>query len=157
MLKACIADMRLALEALASEEQDFRTALGNFMFRWERELRAAGVAPAWRIDVPDEVLAVSPHAALQVLRLLQEALTNVLKHAEARHVHVRLVRDGDSRIRLEVEDDGRGLPPAPASATGTGRGLANMQARAQRLNARLDVASVPGRTCVTLVLPPAFA
>lgn len=155
MLKACIADMRLALEALASEEQDFRTALGNFMFRWERELRAAGVAPAWRIDVPDEVLAVSPHAALQVLRLLQEALTNVLKHAQARHVHVRLVRDGDSCIRLEVEDDGRGLPPAPAATAG--RGLANMQARAQRLNARLDVASAPGRTCVTLVLPPAFA
>lgn len=154
MLKACIADMRLALEALASEEQDFRTALGNFMFRWERELREAGVAPAWRIDVPDEVLAVSPHAALQVLRLLQEALTNVLKHAQARHVHVRLMRDGEG-IRLEVEDDGRGLPEAQAAPNG--RGLANMQARARRLNARLDVASAPGRTCVTLVLPPAFA
>ncbi len=149
-LRRCIADMRLAIEALAPEEQNIRTTLGNFMFRWEALLREAGVRPQWAIEVPDEAPAVPPHVVLQLLRVLQEALTNVLKHAQAREVCVA-VRQSANSLTLSVEDDGRGLPPDPMSTAG-GRGLANMRSRAQRLGAQIELQSTPGRTRLALKL-----
>ena len=77
------------------------------MFRWQRQLTAGGIAPTWTIDVPDASLSLPPHAALAFLRIAQEALTNVLKHAAARQVQVRF-RQADDCLELEVEDDGRG-------------------------------------------------
>jgi hypothetical protein len=154
-LRGSIDEMRMAIEALASDEQDFRTAFGNFCFRWEPRLREAGVAPAWSIDVPDAVLAVPPHDALQLLRIAQEALTNVLKHAQARQVRVALTH-ADGTLLLEIADDGRGSA-APRSAAG--RGQANMRERARRLGARLDVEETrPGlrvRLAMPLDIPPA--
>lgn len=150
-LRHSIDEMRLAIEALASDERDFRTAFGNFCFRWEPRLREAGIVPTWSIDVPDAVLAVPPHDALQLLRIAQEALTNVLKHAQAQRVRVALQHDGD-RLVLEVCDDGRGSA-APRSAAG--RGQANMQARAHRLGAHLDIDEAAPGLRVRLVMPAA--
>ena len=149
MLRACIADMRLAIEALASDEKDFRSALGNFLFRWETQLREAGISSAWQIDTPGMILSISPHTALQALRVLQEALTNVLKHAQATHVSVRLTQTSEA-VRLEIEDNGRGFA---ISTVSHGRGLVNMRARAVRLGARLEMRTQPGATCITLALP----
>ena len=66
-LRQAINEMRVAIEALASDEQDFRTVFGNFRFRWDQRLRDAGVHTEWHVDVPDTVLAVPPHDALQLL------------------------------------------------------------------------------------------
>lgn len=138
-LRGSIDEMRIAIEALASEERDFRTAFGNFRFRWDTRLRDAGIEPVWEIELPDEVLHVGPHDTLQLLRIVQEALTNVLKHAQARRVQVRL-RQHEGRLEFEVEDDGRGtLPPADEPRAGGGRGLANMRTRAAQLGARFEV------------------
>ena len=89
-----------------------------------------------------------------MLRVLQEALTNVVKQAQASHVSVRLARVAEG-IRLDVEDDGRGFDArTPASH---GRGLANMRARAERLDARLETCTQPGATRITSVVPVAVA
>ena len=167
MLRGAIDEMRIAIEALASDEGDFRTAFGNFRFRWDQRLRDAGVLPDWQVDLPDAVLAVPPHDALQLLRVAQEALTNTLKHARARHVRISLRRNAADLV-LEVSDDGDGLPsgreeaPPPGAGTpiggaGAGRGLANMRARAQRLGARLFIgnAGPAGGTRVALEWPMA--
>ncbi|MDB5733002.1 MAG: hypothetical protein JWQ03_2897, partial [Variovorax sp.] len=150
-LRGCIADMRLALDALASDGHDLGAALGNFMFRWEAQLLAAGVRPGWDIDLPDDAPGLSPHATLQVLRVAQEALTNVLKHAQATRVQVRMRRWGDL-LELEIEDDGRGLDE---TARRHGHGLANMRARAQRLDGELELRPGLGAngTCVALRVP----
>jgi signal transduction histidine kinase len=148
-LRRSIDEMRLAIEALASDERDFRTAFGNFCFRWEPRLREAGVVPTWAIDVPDAVLAVPPHDALQLLRIAQEALTNVLKHARAKHVRVALRHDGQ-RLVLEVADDGLG---ASAQRSPAGRGQANMQSRARRLGAQLDIEAAEPGLRVRLAMP----
>jgi len=148
-LRGCIAEMRLAIEALAPGDGDLQSALGDFRFRWEAQLQAAGLTSSWRLDLPDEeATPLSPHATLQVLRILQEALTNVLKHARAHHVRVWLQLD-DGRLRAEVCDDGLGLPVADAS--GGGRGLRNMRTRAARLGAELRIEPAPaGGTRVAL-------
>jgi hypothetical protein len=154
-LRSAIDQMRVAIEALASEEQDFRTVFGNFRFRWDARLREAGLAPRWQIDLPDEVLTIAPHDALQILHIAQEALTNVLKHAQARTVTVRL-RQADAALHLEIEDDGRGRPAevdaagAGAARLRSGRGQANMRARAQRLGAVLEITTGAPGTRVTL-------
>jgi signal transduction histidine kinase len=147
-LRACIADMRLALDALAPDDNDFRATLGNFLFRWQAQLQPAGIQPSWSIDVADGAVGVTAHASLQLLRIAQEALTNVLKHGRASRVQVR-VSQADGILRLEVEDDGGGR----AAARAGGRGLRNMKERARQLGGTLDVLARPGGTCVALRVP----
>lgn len=149
-LRRSIDEMRLAIEALASDEQDFGTAFGNFCFRWEPRLREAGIVPQWQLDLPDALPAVPPHDVLQLLRIAQEALTNVLKHAGAAQVRVSLTL-GDQVLAMEIDDDGSGLD-APA-ASRSGRGLANMAARARRLGATLEIGPAEPGTRVRLTLP----
>jgi signal transduction histidine kinase len=148
-LRACIADMRLALDALAPEDHDLRTALGDFLFRWQGELEAAGVRAAWTIDMPDEAPGVPPHTTLQILRIAQEALTNVVKHARARQVELRLQR-ANGLLRLEIQDDGLGAGLAPGAQ---GRGIVNMRARAERLGGTLELRQDAHGTCVVLSAP----
>lgn len=78
-----------------------------------------------------------------IFRIAQEALSNVARHARAQRVHVRLdLVDEGNTVRLEIRDDGQGFEPAKTAA---GMGLANIQARAERLNGRADVTSAPGQ------------
>jgi hypothetical protein len=150
-LRSAIEQMRIAIEALASEEQDFRTAFGNFRFRWDTRLRECGLKPVWRVELPDTVLAIPPHDALQILHIAQEALTNVLKHARARTVTVALRHEAGT-LTLEVLDDGPG-PAADAPAAPGGRGRSNMAVRAARLGGTLDVAFGAGGGRISLRMP----
>ena len=134
-LRDCIADMRLTLEAMSPESNDFLQAWGNFRFRWQQSLEASGLVTRWEMDSDEPVVELSPHVILQLLRIVQEALTNVLKHAGAAKVAVRL-RTGNRLIGIEVCDDGRGLGDQGAQG---GHGLANMRARAQRVGAQLEI------------------
>lgn len=77
-------------------------------------------------------------------RIAQEALNNILKHACARRVVVRLADVGDGRgVSLTVADDGSGFDPVAAQGGG-GLGLADMEERAARLGGRLVITSRPG-------------
>jgi signal transduction histidine kinase len=149
-LRGCIAEMRLALDTLAPQEPDFRSALGNFLFRWRNQLLACGIHPSWEIAVPDEVLQLSPHASLQLLRVAQEALTNVIKHAGASAVDVQL-RLVDGRLELEVRDNGIGA--AGIGEDSCGRGLTNMRTRAIQLGGSVAVHGGSGGTRVTVQVP----
>ena len=149
-LRSCISEMRLAFDTLAPQEQDFGSSLGNFLFRWRSQLQACGMRLTWDIAVPERALHVSPHAALQLLRVAQEALTNVVKHAGASTVHVQL-RLADGHLELEVRDNGIGA--AGVGPDSSGRGLTNMRTRASQLGGRLDVHGGSGGTRVTVHVP----
>ncbi|WP_425259287.1 sensor histidine kinase [Rubrivivax sp. RP6-9] len=161
-LRGAIDQMRVAVEALASEEQDFQAAFGNFRFRWDARLRESGLTPRWDIVIPDSgadgVSPLAPHDALQLLHIIQEALTNVLKHARASTVTVRVALV-DAELAVEVADDGAGIAdtgPVPTAAGDTrhgGRGRANMRNRAQRLGGQLEWQSLGPGTCVRLRAP----
>jgi two-component system nitrate/nitrite sensor histidine kinase NarX len=96
-----------------------------------------------------------PDQQLQVLFVLQEALSNARKHAEALHVHVSVVNGRD--FRLVIEDDGVGYDPAEIASRGESHvGFHIMHERARRLAAHLTLDSAPGRGArVELVLPAA--
>jgi signal transduction histidine kinase len=89
-------------------------------------------------------------------RVLQEALTNVVKHAQATEVEVRLQRD-DGEVRLLVSDNGRGFDPPSGrspSQERIGIGLLGMIERLELFGGRLQVASQPGRgVCLVAYLP----
>ena len=98
-----------------------------------------------------------PLLETSVYRVLQEALTNVAKHAGARSVRVRLERD-ESTVHLLVQDDGIGLEPAPGAhrvARDRGRlGLKGMRERAALLGGSVEVESRPGAgTTITARFP----
>jgi signal transduction histidine kinase len=105
------------------------------------------------VDVQDgdlDGVALSRDQEVVVLRAVQEALTNVRRHARARHVTVGLSVDGTG-ARLEVADDGDGF--APGGADG-GFGLAGMRSRVAEVGGEVEVASTPGEgTLVTVRLP----
>jgi PAS domain S-box-containing protein len=95
---------------------------------------------------------LSRGAALVLYRIAQEALGNVAKHAEAKHVQVRLTRS-NGRVRLSVSDDGIGFSPEGAGKAG-GLGLVNMRERVRQLNGTLELQSEPGcGTTVTAEVP----
>jgi PAS domain S-box-containing protein len=100
------------------------------------------------IDLPGLPNAV----ALSLYRFVQEALTNVAKHAEARNVTVRLMREKNALV-LSVDDDGRGFRMMP-DIRGGGIGLMSMEERAELLGGVLDIDTEPGRgTCLTAKVP----
>lgn len=148
LLRDCIADMRLTFEVVVPDADGPHAAFGSFRFRWDALLREAGIATTWTIEVAPDAVALPPAVALQILRVAQEALTNVLKHACASRVRVALEQQA-TEFAMSVTDDGRG----GAEATPGGRGVANMRRRAAALGGRLQLESSPGRTCVALHLP----
>jgi signal transduction histidine kinase len=76
-----------------------------------------------------------------IYRLVQEALTNVVKHAGASHVSIA-AREGDGAIRISVRDDGAGFD---SDATTGGRGLTGMRERIELLGGEIEVSSEPGK------------
>jgi signal transduction histidine kinase len=95
--------------------------------------------------LPDEVETA-------VYRIVQEALTNVLKHADASHVSIVVTRK-NGRVSVLIEDDGRGFEPPDAS--GDLLGLAGMRERVGLLDGTLVVESAPGRGTTLVVSVPA--
>jgi len=85
-----------------------------------------------------------PAAGVQLLRILQESLANVRKHAGGpTHVGVQLGAEG-GQLRMTIADNGTGFDPAPAGAGGKHFGLQVMAQRAERIGGQLGVHSAPG-------------
>ena len=102
----------------------------------------ADVTVSLELAEVDEALDVEERLALY--RIVQEALSNVLRHAGADRVGIELRRDAE-RLVLEVMDDGRGFDPEQVGNEGSpGLGLVGMEERAHLIGAELEVRSEPG-------------
>lgn len=149
MLQECLDDMRLAIDTLSPDEPDLLPVLGNFRFRMEARFKGVGLPLRWHYHGLPEQLRIAPHDGLQVLRILQEALTNTLRHARAQAVTVDL-HFTPTLFSAQVHDDGCGFDP---EAAGHGHGLGNMRLRAQRIGAALAIYTLRPGTAVELSLP----
>jgi signal transduction histidine kinase len=144
-LRSIITELRPA----ALDELGLRAALDSLLDRHqeqtgtpiERELAMAALARGQdRLEGAVETA---------VYRLVQEALTNVAKHAEARAISVS-VRESGGEITIEVRDDGKGFDTASRVQ---GFGLAGMRERVDLADGTLDIQSAPGATVLTACLP----
>ena len=153
-LRECIDDLRLAIDSLEPTEEDLLPVLGGLRYRLEPRLKAQGIALDWQVQEVPKLACLTPQNVLHILRILQEAFTNVLKHAQADRVSVEAGVEPDARhVYIRVSDNGRGL----ASSDGPrpqGHGLVNMLRRAKALGGELLVRPSAGRgTTLELLLP----
>lgn len=151
-LHECLDELRLTIEVLSPHESDLLAALGALRHRIEPRLRAAGLDLEWKIeDIPDAT-GLSSREVLQVTRIVQEAMTNTLKHAQAARIVVESRFDPETdTIRVTIADNGCGFDQN--SSETSGRGLENMRRRAREIGAAIAFDSAPGGVSVTLSLP----
>jgi signal transduction histidine kinase len=149
-LEQCIAEMRLSIDSLSMTDQDAASLIGDFRYRWEPELRRLGLVSEWVLDIPDDDTGHPVEHVVQTLKVVQEALTNVIKHAKANRVQVTISIDA-THVSAEVRDNGVGLP---AQLRQGARGLANMLKRAQRMGGTFEILPVtPSGTRAVLLIP----
>jgi signal transduction histidine kinase len=148
-LKALRDDLRLVIDTTTqTQDMDLAELLAPLRHRWTQRLELAGIEARWQVAGLDGV-HLGTARSLDLLRFLQEALTNVFKHSCSMTAEVTVSCDGE-RLRLQVSDAGRGFDP---SANAPGAGMSSLRARATRLGAAFDVRSVPGAgTSVSLDL-----
>ena len=112
--------------------------------------KRTGIICLTTVTVPDVPLPRAP--SLTLFRILQEALTNVARHANAQLIEVRLDATPET-VTLQVHDDGRGIQAGEAAGLHS-LGLLGMRERAQRLGGTFDIRGVPGDgTIVTVIIP----
>ncbi len=129
-------------------EQGLVCALQDYIDQFEERHR---IPTSLQTDsVADQL---SPPAALQLFRFIQEALTNVRKHAAAKEVMVTLIADGSRQLKVVVADDGQGFTPGaqrnskarpPSTGSGRGLGLTSMRERVEALGGVFQLNSQPG-------------
>ena len=103
------------------------------------------------VQVPDNLPALSDAKATGLFRILQEALTNVMRHAQAHTVQIELVRLGD-RLQMTIIDDGLGFSPEQARPTSFG--LVGLRERVLMLGGTLALDSEPGEgTSLSVAIP----
>jgi signal transduction histidine kinase len=148
LLQECIADLYLVADTLSGHDDSIADAMVDLRARSERRLAGSAVELRWLIAL-DGVPRMPPRVILQVLRIVQEALNNALKHALARTIRVDASWNTvEKMITISVVDDGIGL----ADSVRRGRGLNNMQRRAREVGGDLSIIRGPVGTQVCLRL-----
>ena len=149
-LQAVIDEMRLMIDSMDSVGESLDAALATFRARVQPRIIAAGYAFEWRQQSAVDLPGYGPRDVLQVFRILQEAVTNALKHSGGSALQVTVGHQTDGAVRICISDDGRG----GAGVGCAGRGLSNMQLRAQSIGAQCRLDSPDGGgTHVVLLLP----
>ena len=152
-VRECYADVRELLVHFRTRtsDEDIESALRSTLSKFEHQ---TGMATS--LTMVGHGLPLAPDVQIQVLHMVQEALSNVRKHSSAQRVDLRVHRH--PRWRFEVQDNGVGFDPATVAPDSVHVGLGIMRERAQRIGAVVQMESTPGRgTRVCIELPSATA
>jgi signal transduction histidine kinase len=164
--RAALKDLRLVIDSMDDIGGDLMLALGSWRERAMAQLRPHDIALDWRALTPQGLPVhpeLRPWHVIQIVRLLDEAVTNAVKHARARRITIT-IETLDAALgpqgRITVEDDGKGFALTgegeAAADNKAARGLRNMKNRAARCGAALEMISGAGGTSVRLTLPRRF-
>ena len=134
-------------------ERGLSRALQDYVDQFEERHQ---IPVSLRMDGTAERL--SPLTALQLFRFIQEALTNVRKHANAHEATVSLIAEGPGRLKVVITDDGQGFTPV-SQGNGKARplGMTSMRERVEALGGTFHVHSQPGEgteVTATIQIPP---
>lgn len=151
LLKDCIDDLKLTIDAMEPVQADLLLVLATLRYRLEPRLESAGIALRWEIQNMPALNWLDPRNALHILRILQEAFTNIIKHTQASEIRVVTRHDTDW-IVVTLIDNGQGFDVAQGLGKG-GKGLKNQLSRAESIGATINWDSSSAGTCVSLRLP----
>lgn len=149
ILQEALDDLRLTIESLDPAARDLPSVLGIMRATLERRLVSSGLRLVWQVGEAGAELPLGSEAALHVIRIVQEAVTNTIKHAAAEKVTILTGAEPSGALVVEVRDDGRGT----RELTG-GRGVGNMRERAAAMGGSVEVCGGSEGTLVRLVIPP---
>lgn len=148
-LQASMADLRLIVDAMDTAEESLAETLRSFEHRARAQIEAAGMSFAVSHGLDETQAGPGARPTLQILRILQESVTNAMRHSGARTITLASRYGAGGAIVIEIGDDGSGI----AEAVKGGRGMTSMRSRAAALGGTLDVETGAGGTTVTLTLP----
>lgn len=161
MIDAALQELRSVLDVLSAtsdlddpDDDPVSLLLGKLRHRLGPVLKAQGIEIDWQTESLPQGFLARDDQRLQLLRVLQEAFANVLKHSKARTVRLSTQVFND-RIVVELRDDGVGIDPDLAQATSHpgSHGRSNMQTRAMDMGASLNIGNLSPGTSVRLTFP----
>ena len=134
-IQAGINDLRLVVDAMDHTGDNLDMALSTFKGRTERQLETADMKLSWEIEEPLGFKIEATRDILNLYRLMQEAVSNAIRHASAKTVNIK-ISSINNVLHLTIKDDGKGFD---AEKVKTGKGLKSIQERAQLLGAELKM------------------
>jgi len=152
ILHECIDDLKLTLDSLESVETDILLMLATLRYRLEPRLAQAGIIMEWRVVEIPKLDWLGPTDALQILRILQEIFTNILKHSEASVIQVS-TGFTSSEVSINIKDNGKGFNVEQMTS---GRGLLNLKKRTESLKGMIFWDSGEAGTIVRLTLKSSY-
>jgi signal transduction histidine kinase len=141
--KDALGELRSVLDILRAGESAPRAPTTGLRDLDALVERARGTGLTVHVDAPGGTDGLAPGVDLAAFRIVQESITNVVRHAGAHEATVRLRRDGGDLL-IQIDDDGRPRPDGGGS-DGGGRGIAGMRERARALGGSLEAGPRPGR------------
>ena len=159
-VRASLDELHLLLDARGPGTTTLVDALGNLRYRLGPRLSAIGVETRWEFDVAAESLVLSAAATLNVLRIVQECISNAVRHGQARLVTLSVTSSALDQadahganipsFDIRVIDDGVGIGNASVATRGGGHGIENIKARATALDATFTLTSRESGTIALL-------
>ena len=137
ILKACLDDFRLIINSLNVHANTLDALLADFKYLISTKLEKMDIDLNWDVlSLPDDV-TIDPQQSLHILRILQEAFTNVMKHSNATEISLH-AQCNDGIVSLTIKDNGHNTETTEVK---NGHGLDNMKWRAEQLSADLNIVS----------------
>lgn len=148
LLNDALLDLRLMIDSLDQNDGDLVSLLGTLRSRMQPALDQSGIKVHWGVQDIPAIAELGPDRSLQIMRILQEAVTNVIKHSKANNLYMK-TGEAPGQVFIEIRDDGDGFE----NKTSAGRGLHNMQYRAKNAGATIAIETGEKGTCVKVVVP----
>ena len=148
-LEEISADLHLVVDTFAqASEITLSGAIADMRYRLRQRIDAGNTRLHWQIELPPEP-HLDPRSILNILRIIQEAINNALRHGRPTNIWIEAVGASQRPIRISVRDDGSGAP----EMLRRGRGLSNMETRARELGGHIQwISEAPGLK-VELLIP----
>jgi PAS domain S-box-containing protein len=144
----CISDLYSIIDTLSEKDSSLFDILVDFRYRFQKKMQGINLQIHWDME-PDKMPALKQRDSLQILRILQEALNNSIRHGRAKSISVSARSNPSNDLfMLKIEDNGKGFDTSIPS----GRGISNMRKRAKEIGAQLEVDSSEAGTRVNLTL-----
>lgn len=139
-LNELMSDLYLLVDTLGHGDITFEEAIIDMRYRMQNRFKGSFPQLEWQLDLAG-LPKLGQRTVLHILRLIQEAVNNALKHANAQQINVRVLYNLTSGVLdVCVRDDGQGMPERLIH----GRGLYNMHMRAREIGAELQIKSLNG-------------